>query len=1370
MTAVTLTDRRVERQRPHPFRFRLHRAGICNVWQYGDQVFQFEDGRLLLRGKNGAGKSKALELLLPFLLDGDVKRLDATGAGRTTFRWLMSEGATGVNRQGFLWLELRRADEDGAVRYLTLGAVVRWSSSTAEARLTYFVTPARVGVDVALVVDGQPVPLDRLRDKLGDGALITSAREYRARVGREAFGINDPGRYRNLVHLLYRLRRPTIGDRIEAGQLASELGEALPPLDDEVLDTVAHNLDDLETVREDLGRLERTHGALSELMASYRGYLQGELRTRVVAVQDALQELRDRRRQAGQQERELANGRVDEGAADSAVHDEERAERAARAELTAVRESAEYRAVRDLAQRREAVQARESAARSAERVAAAERRTLDDLVARLSDETGQVAATSGQLRQEHARLRDVATGAGLDVGHLGSAPALRFAGAAADPRIRVVDVPTAAGDLRHHRDEIRQAGEAVGARRRAVVDLQGLITRAAKAAERAERAEGDAELLEGQLSTARERLEERAGQLGAAGAGYALAVQRWSDDPTVPAAGVNAAQVRVAALTDDDVPLAVEAPDLVRRAAEAAVAPVREAAEVRRDALLRDRDRVADRLEEVRAEFTRWSNLTDPQPPRSRFRTADGARPDGVPLYRLVDFADHLDQRQRAAVEAALEASGLLDSWVAEDARVISPDTGEVVLRPGPPVAGSVLGAALIPVPGADHVTPLLAGIGFGAGDATSWIAGDGSWRLGVAYGTWHKPAAEYVGAANRAALRARRLAELQTQIDESTAALAVIEAELARVKKLRQDLDRLIGALPDGKDLRTAWARRDEAESVVRRLTTQVADARRRARDRRGEATERRREVTATADAHLLPGEPDDLARVDRRLRRLVDDLPRYRRDTGALLDVLSRYERRFDDLGAARQRAEAATEQATVMADEHAEAARELAVLAEALGSSEADIMALEASAQHRLRAAEQRLPTLRRGYQEARDRRVRAERARDEGRERLREQEDVTLRAGTALPRIMTLPGVAPALGLAVDVAVPPDIAEAPRQRIARLDELANQLASALPPGRTDVGENALHMKYIDVRGRLAGGYDLIWEDRDGVKVVEIADDIGQHPVAPATERLGAELDQKRTAIAERERHAFERFLLGELGDALSRQILAAETLVAGMNATLAEVRTSHGLGARLVWALRSDADADTRAAVSLLRTPLALRTREQNDQLREVLARRVDDARRGDPSAGYAVHLRAALDYRQWYTFTVKVTDQTNPDRERTLSARTAMSQGEQRVVSYLVLFAAAAAHFSSVGDGYPPAPRLILLDDAFAKVDEPTHGRLLGLLVDLDLDAILTSERLWGCFPEVPSLGIYECLRDPAQQGVATLHFRWDGRRRRVLPS
>ena len=53
------------------------------------------------------------------------------------------------------------------------------------------------------------------------------------------------------------------------------------------------------------------------------------------------------------------------------------------------------------------------------------------------------------------------------------------------------------------------------------------------------------------------------------------------------------------------------------------------------------------------------------------------------------------------------------------------------------------------------------------------------------------------------------------------------------------------------------------------------------------------------------------------------------------------------------------------------------------------------------------------------------------------------------------------------------------------------------------------------------------------------------------------------------------------------------------------------------------------------------------------------------------------------------------------------------------------------------------------------------------LVELDLDFMLTSERVWGCFPNVPKLNIYECLRDPAEPGIATLHFTWDGKRRRL---
>ena len=89
-------------------RFRLHRAGVLNVWQYDEQVFNFADGRLLLRGANGAGKSKTLEMLLPFALDGDKARITASAKHHTSLLWLMTDGLEGGNRVGYVWVEFLR--------------------------------------------------------------------------------------------------------------------------------------------------------------------------------------------------------------------------------------------------------------------------------------------------------------------------------------------------------------------------------------------------------------------------------------------------------------------------------------------------------------------------------------------------------------------------------------------------------------------------------------------------------------------------------------------------------------------------------------------------------------------------------------------------------------------------------------------------------------------------------------------------------------------------------------------------------------------------------------------------------------------------------------------------------------------------------------------------------------------------------------------------------------------------------------------------------------------------------------------------------------------------------------------------------------
>ncbi|MGH9148934.1 MAG: TIGR02680 family protein, partial [Acidimicrobiales bacterium] len=268
-------------------RWALHRAGIVNIWQYDRVELAFAGGRVLLRGKNGAGKSKALEILLPFLLDADTRQLDATGRDRTTVSWLMTEGRSSGNHIGYAWIELCCAGDEGPAAFMTLGAGLKASTATRRADSWFFMTDKRVGVDLELEAAGECLSFERLKDAIGEEAVTVSGAEHRRRVGRHLFGLTDDDRYRNLIHLLHRLRDPNIGNRVEAGELANVLADALPPLDDQMVRNAASRFDDLETIRDQVERATRTAGALGQFLSAYRGYTRTVLGRRAGAVEVA---------------------------------------------------------------------------------------------------------------------------------------------------------------------------------------------------------------------------------------------------------------------------------------------------------------------------------------------------------------------------------------------------------------------------------------------------------------------------------------------------------------------------------------------------------------------------------------------------------------------------------------------------------------------------------------------------------------------------------------------------------------------------------------------------------------------------------------------------------------------------------------------------------------------------------------------------------------------------------------------------------------------------------------------------------------------------------------------------------------------------
>src|SRR6202046_2583000 len=157
-------------------RFRPARAGVINVWDYVDEEWAFADGRLALRGHNGSGKTKALEVLFPFVLDGvaDSRRLDPfSGENRTMKSNLLYRGQE--SEYGYAWMEFARSTA-GSTQTVTLIIGMRAHRNTDGVRTSFYVTGRRLGVDFGLLsADSRPLTERQLKAVLAPDASRPTA-------------------------------------------------------------------------------------------------------------------------------------------------------------------------------------------------------------------------------------------------------------------------------------------------------------------------------------------------------------------------------------------------------------------------------------------------------------------------------------------------------------------------------------------------------------------------------------------------------------------------------------------------------------------------------------------------------------------------------------------------------------------------------------------------------------------------------------------------------------------------------------------------------------------------------------------------------------------------------------------------------------------------------------------------------------------------------------------------------------------------------------------------------------------------------------------------------------------------------------------
>ena len=141
-----------------------------------------------------------------------------------------------------------------------------------------------------------------------------------------------------------------------------------------------------------------------------------------------------------------------------------------------------------------------------------------------------------------------------------------------------------------------------------------------------------------------------------------------------------------------------------------------------------------------------------------------------------------------------------------------------------------------------------------------------------------------------------------------------------------------------------------------------------------------------------------------------------------------------------------------------------------------------------------------------------------------------------------------------------------------------------------------------------------------------------------------------------------------------------------------------------------------------------------------------------------SGSWLEDLTAALDYRGWHEFGIE-----RQQHGKWVSATGPASGGERVLAVSVPLFAAASSHYASARGPY--APRLVTLDEAFAGVDDDSRAKCLGLLHAFDLDVVMTSEREWACYPQVPGIAIAQLSRVDGIPAVLVTRWEWDGTER-----
>lgn len=1360
-------------------RWTIHKIGLVNFWYYDEQEFVFSNGKLLLRGSNGSGKSVTMQSFIPLLFDGNKspERLDPFGSrARKIENYLLGEEDNQKSENtGYLYMEFIKP-ETGI--YMTIGMGLRakrgkplefWGFSISDGR--------RIGSAIQLYKNiGEKIPLSKveLRNRIGDGGeVIEGQRDYMSMVNRLLYGYEDIEEYEQLIKLLVQIRTPKLSKEFRPSVIYEIMNNSLQPLSDDDLRPLSEAIENMDKIKDQLELLKLSQKAAEKLKTEYSRY------NRYVLFEKAQEYINaaEKTDAAIKEETELKKQSEDF----RRIHlkaEEERSALLSRSEsLEHKKQQLEqhdaFKAKKELSVIEMSLKELDNKKKDKDRALEAKRDKEKLLNIKLAEAQTKKDEQQSLIFKKLDEMRELAEEFNFEEHEFTEVDIKNSIGTPFDFNLLKKDADRYRSRIVTGRKAIHEMNVFEHSYDTALKELE----QAKKAREDGRR---DVEKADTLLAETKEEFVEK--------------IYIWEKSNKL--LKISGEQLPKLVRTVNSYGVDSEYDDI---RTEARVHYVAAESLINKDILLND-SKKAELIQikkQKTDELNDWKNKKDPEPQREAKTTVfrnrlEKARIPFIPFYKAVDFNEAVPEEVRGRIEEALSDMGILDALIISEKYLdklpdMPEDAADKYIIPNPQFLTQELSQLLKPIVPQDcavsfqDIDNVLKSILLDKYNSSTYIDENGNYCVGILSGaTTSQYSAKYLGAEARKRYRREIMDILTAELVQIENDISLIEQIISELKQKMLLLNSEFDAFPGKADLETALKcltlaagnlEAREAEAVRKqgasdRIYVELKQAR-----------DKVREVTINLNIPLTLKDYEDAENLAAQYKDMLLNLETIYSFMLNMINSIAIYEDQMDEL---LNDIDSIWEDIRIIKRDIETGILKKNNLEAVLQQSDYESIKKEieeciyglAEIPEKLEAAIRTSQTNQEHYTGSL---AAIEKIKRQS-ERYSKITDICMESFLLeykLGYVFSLEEKLSNISIAKKVYT--ELKSEEKSNKFR-DDYTTQL-------HDKYRENSQYLTEYNLR------IDIIFDNIDGEENqqdIEIARLLAKRRRSELCAKVQGKdadfftmlnfveqaIEENERLLKESDRQLFEDILANTVGKKIRGKIYHSEVWVKKINALMESMDTSSGLSFSLIWrnkVAENEEQLGTKELVHLLQTDAVLLTEEDMGKLTAHFRSKIMQARKSIEDTGsmqsFHIIMKDILDYRKWFEFQLLYKKTNENRRELTDNAFFKFSGGEKAMAMYVPLFSSVYARYDGARKD---CPRVISLDEAFAGVDENNIRDMFRLVDELGLDYVINSQVLWGDYDTVPSLSVYELLRPNNADFVSTIRYQWNGKVRTLI--